>query len=537
MDRAPRGTSRTLLLGVCLSLLFIAAAAGMTVAQDEVQFVRGEPNIDVYAPDATLTPGATTDLTVQIANDGEIRAGAAAQRERVTTARAVRVELREGRAPIEVETRQQSIGSVPDGDVREVPITVTVPEDAEPGDYSLDVRVRYSHTFQYSPRSGITQERTRTTTERIDVTVDDGPRFELETVDSDVQVGDSGTLVTEVRNVGGEPARDLTVDLTSASDDVTLGDTPRNTARIDRLEPGENTTLVYDAAIRSGSSVRNLTLEGTVHFTDRNGMQRTQDGRSIGVLPAAEQEFSFSVDESTLRVGEAGAITGSIRNDGPADVSGVVIGLGEPQFEPRSTAYSIGELAAGESADFRFRGTVPTEADAVPQRVDLTARYRTGEGVDRTAEGTLHVPVEERRDAVVVTGIGTSFAAGEEGTLELNVSNQRDIDIRDVRLRLTAEEPVSSEFRTTVIPALEPGETDRVAFDLEVDSDAPRSQFPVTVDVDYLDDENERNTARSTTVAIVVTETDDDEDLPVEVIIFGLLVILVAAGGWWFYAR
>ncbi|SNR58552.1 COG1361 S-layer family protein [Halorubrum vacuolatum] len=528
--------SRTLLLGVCLAVLCIAAATGMSVAQDEVQFVRGEPDLDVYVPDATLTPGTTTEFTVQIANDGEVRAGAVAQRERVTTARAVTVEVRERRSPLTVETRRQSIGSVPDGEMREVPITVTVPEDAEPGEYSLDVRLRYSHTFQYSPRGGVTQERTRTTTERIDVTIDDSPRFDLRTVDSDVQAGDSGTVVTAVTNVGGEPARDITVDLESVSDDVTLGQTGRNAARIDRLDAGENATLSYDVTVRADASIRNLTLDGAVRFTDADGIQGTQDGLSVGLLPEAEQAFALSVDESTLRVGEAGTLHGTVRNDGPADVHNVVLDLGEAQFEPRSATYAIGDLASGESADFRFRGTVPTEADAVPQRFDLTTRYRTTANNDRTADDAIHVPVAERRDAVVVTATETEFVAGEEGVLELAVTNQRDIDIRDVRLRLTAEEPVSSEFRTTVITSLQPGATDRVAFDLEIDSDAPRSQFPVTVDVDYLDHENEQNTARSSTVAVVVTETDRD-DLPVELVIFGVLVILVAAGGWWFYAR
>lgn len=510
--------------------------AGLGVAQEEMQFVRGEPDLDVYVPEATLTPGSTTQITVQVANDGEVRSGAVAQREMVTTARSVTIEIEDDDVPITVETQRQSIGSVPDGGVREVPITVTVPEDVEPDDYSLDVKLRYSHTFQFAPRSGVTQERSRTVTESIDVTVDNRPRFELRTIESDVQVGDSGTLVTEVTNVGGEPAHDLTVKLESTSGDATLGETAQNTARIDRLDSGENATLTYDANVRPGSSIRNLTITGTVQFTDQDGIEGTQDGLSVGLLPGSEQEFSLSVNESTLRIGEAGTVQGSIRNDGPADVSNVVLRFDEAQFEPRSSTYSIGELAAGESEAFQFRGTVPSEADAVPKQFKITTQYRTLAGNDRTTEDSIHVPVSDRRDTVTVRAVEPQFAAGEEGVLELAITNQRDVEIRDVRLRLNVEEPLKSDFRTTVLPSLQPGETDHVAFDLEIDSDAPRSQFPATIEVEYIDDDNDQNTARPSTVAITVTETDGD-DLPVELIIFGVLVILVAAGAWWFYGR
>lgn len=521
---------------IIVSVFFVAVTAGIGVAQDELQFVRGEPDLDVYTPEPTLTPGSTSDLTVQVANDGEVRSGAVAQREIVTTARSVTIEIEDDDVPFTVETQRQSIGSVADGDVRDIPIRITVPEDVEPDEYSLDVRLRYSHTFLFAPRSGVTQERSRTVRDSIDVTIDDSPRFEIETIESDVQAGDSGTLVTEVTNVGGETARDLTIGLESTSGDVTLGETPQNTARIDQLESGENTTLTYDANIRSGTTLRNITLSGTVAFTDSNGIHQTQDGISVGVSPRNEQEFSLSVNESTLRVGEMGIVQGTIRNDGPADVSNVLLRLGEAQFEPRTPTYSIGELAAGDSTIFQFRGTVPTEADAVPQRIDLITQYQTPTNNNRETENSIHVPVADRRDAVEVTAVESQFAAGEEGVLELAITNQRDIEIRDVRLRLNVEEPLESDFRTTVISSLQPGETDHVAFDLEIDSDAPRSQFPATVEVDYIDHDEDQNTARPSTVAITVIETDGD-DLPVELIIFGVLVFLVAAGAWWFYGR
>lgn len=527
---------RPRLLVLLVGLVLLSSVAGVAIAQDEIQFVRGEPDLEVYTPEPTLTPGSTEALTVQIENDGEIRAGASAQRDLVTTARAVNVELREAE-PIVVETERQSVGSIADGERLEVPITVTVPEDADPGEYELDLRIRYSHTFQFAPRSGVVQERSRTVTRTVDVTVDDGPRFEIEAIDNDVQIGDTGTVQTQVRNVGGETARDLTVELESSSADVTLGEGAANTARIDRLEPGENATLPYDVTVRPDVSHRNFSLVGDVHFTDRDGVQSSQEGLSTGFEPTPDQEFSVSVEESTLRVGESGTVRGTIRNDGPSNVTDVVVVLGEAQFEPRSPSYAIGDLERGESATFRFRGTVPFEADSVPQRIDVETRYRTPADNERITEGSMYAPVDERRDPIAFSAVEAQFAAGEDGVLELEVTNQRDVELRDVRLTLGVEDPLESEFRSAVIESLEPGESDRIAFDLEIDSDAPASRYPATIEAEYTDPDDERLGIRPATVAVTVTEDDGVDLVSPELLVFVILLFLVGVVLVWLYRR
>jgi hypothetical protein len=625
------------------ALLLVGTAAGVGAAQED-RYVRGEPELDVYAPEPTLAPGSTTELIVQVANDGEVHSGAVTNRDVVTTARGVTIEVADEDVPFTVETRRRSIGSVADGAVRNVPITVTTPEGVERDEYTLDVDLEYSYTSQYAPGSNVVQERSRTVTRSIDVVVDDGPAFDLRTVDSDVQIGDSGTVVAEITNRGDETARNLSVELEATSNDLTLGETARNTAYVDRLEPGENVTLRYEANVRPGAALRDLAVTGTVRFTDPDGVRDARTGLIAGLRPGPEQVFSVSLTDATLRVGGTGTVRGEIRNDGPVDVSGVVVDLdgaqlesssptyavgdlavgesatfrfrgtlppetaavprrvnvttryrdragdertresalyvpvapeqdfvvsvtesslrvgetgtvrgtirnagpvnasdvelvlGEARFDPRNPTYAIGDLSVGATASFRFRGTVPSEADAVPQRIDVETRYHGSVGDELAAEDSLYVPVADRRDAVAVTAIDPGFAAGEDGILELEVANRRDVEIRDVSLRLAVDEPLESQFRTAVVPSLRPGETARVAFDLEVDGAAPASRFPATVEIAYVDGDGVRNTARPATVAVPVTDAGG-EDLPVEIAIFGVLLLLVAAGGWWYYAR
>jgi uncharacterized membrane protein len=132
--------------------------------------------------------------------------------------------------------------------------------------------------------------------------------------------------------------------------------------------------------------------------------------------------------------------------------------------------------------------------------------------------------------------IDATFAAGESGTLQVALTNRLDEPITAVRVTLVVEPPLESDFRTAIVPHLEPGETDRVAFDLEVDGDAPASRYPARIEVDYRDPDDDPATARPSTIAVNVTDTGSV--LPTtELAVTVVVLLLVGVGGWWFYGR
>ncbi|MDR9381670.1 MAG: hypothetical protein RI560_08385, partial [Natronomonas sp.] len=202
---------RTRALSVALVALLAVSIVGPTVAfaqTNDPLFVQGEPDLTVDVPDATVTPGSVSELGLQISNDGRIIRGSPANREIVTSARNVRVEA-DIEGPLEVETGQQSVGTVTENQPRSAPIAVTVPDDTAPGTYELEVELQYRHTSQLYQRTGITNERRRTVTRTVDVEVDDAPRFELNSTSTDTRIGDSGVMETTIENVGSQPATDV----------------------------------------------------------------------------------------------------------------------------------------------------------------------------------------------------------------------------------------------------------------------------------------------------------------------------------------
>jgi len=312
------------------ALLVTSLAAGfVAVGSDEASaqtgFSSGSVNLDAFVADNTLTPGQTSELTLQIANEGEIRDGSApSTTETTTTARNVRVEVDERRAPVSVETGKQSIGSVGAEEPRNVPIEIDVPERAEPGAYEIEVELEYRHTRRIFDVGGIQGDRTRTVTRDIDIVIDDGARFDLRDAGTDAQVGDNGPMTAEIENVGGERAEDLTVELARTSQRVSFGESASETARVAALDPGDTALIDYDVTFGDRASVRGYPLDATVSFDTPDGIAET-DETTLDVTPRAEQTFAIEDVESTLRVGEDGDLLGTVRNTGSETARSTVV--------------------------------------------------------------------------------------------------------------------------------------------------------------------------------------------------------------------
>ncbi|MDB2283619.1 exo-alpha-sialidase, partial [Halorubrum ezzemoulense] len=165
--------------------------------------IGGSPDLNVFAPNPNLVPGQTNQISLQIANDGEFRFGNAANSDLVTTARNVQAEV-EASGPLSVESGETSIGSVTTSAPGELPVSLNVPQGVEPGTYSLDLDLTYNYIS-----SG--ESRTVTVFRDVEVRVRDDARFQVVDIDSDAQIGDSGTVEATIENVGAETAHNADV--------------------------------------------------------------------------------------------------------------------------------------------------------------------------------------------------------------------------------------------------------------------------------------------------------------------------------------
>ena len=382
------------LLVVLLGGSLLIGATGVSAAQTTI---RGEPDLGAYAPDNSLSPGTETELMIEIANDGRVQSGGFDQRSKVTNARNTIIEISADDAPVEIETGQQSVGTVTEDKPTQVPITVTVPESAEPGVYDLEATIEYSYTSQYLQRAGIVNENSETVRRDVEVEIESEPRFRFETVDSDVQVGESGTLNVSVENVGNQRATAVDARLTPTGSLIDFGGGDQGTARVRSLAPGESEIVQYDVTVSPDAVAGGYSVDGEVEYTDPDGIRSVDDraALSAGVFPTPERDdFIVEMATDSVTAGETVPIEVTVtnnRNERVTDIEGKLF-ADDPLSSEDDEGFA-GALDPGESTTMTFELSAASGATEKVFPVSMDFRYDDAEDDSRISD-TYRVPVQ-----------------------------------------------------------------------------------------------------------------------------------------------
>lgn len=484
--------ARSLLL-VVLVVLATVAATGVVIGQSSSGTVIGRPTIDVYSSTTEVEPGTRTDLDLVISNDGRLSRGGPAEHEtRVTTARGVTVQVDDGDTPFEVNTGRVAVGEVPRGTTPVDPISITVPENVDPGRYRIPVTVSYSYTISVEYNTVGSPEYndlTRETTQYVTLRVRDQARFDVVDSETTAQIGDTGTVAVTLRNDGTRPARDASVVLSSGTDELAFGTgSTSSTAYVGDWQPGENATVEYTVSVTEDAALRNYSLSATVEYDDTDGIGRTSESLAVGLRPAPEQTFALRETSATLRVGEDGQFAGTVVNRGPDAVRQpvVVFRSSNPNVEVESTEYALETLEPDQAGEFAFDVTISDGASATTQQFNVTVRYRNERGDVRQSD-TLNerVVVEPQRDRFSVEAVNRTVVAGGTTTLELRVTNEGTEPLRDVEAKAFVQSPLSSDDDEGIVSALDPGESATFVIGLSTGGSALEKTYPVAVDFQY----------------------------------------------------
>ena len=523
-----------------LSVLFLAlllmtstsvglVAVGSEEASAQSGFSSGDVELDVFAPENTFTPGQTSELTLEVANSGEINSGSSPEStDTTTTARNVRVAVDAEDAPISVETGEKPVGNIGAGAHSDVPIEIDVPEDAEPGEYEIEVELEYRHTSRVFDVGGTQGDRSHTVTREIDIVIDDAPRFDLTELNTTAQIDGSGTLTAEIENVGSQRADDITVDLTASSQQIDFGGDTSESASVGSLAPGATATIDYDVTFGASASQRGYPINATVSYEDPNGISGIDTQPTLDVTPMAEQTFRFDSIDSTLRVGEDGDLTGTLTNTGPVPTDSVVVRYADDSSNiiPVEETAAIGTLEAGESASFRMPIEVGTEAEAGPKLLDFDVRYRDRDR-DQQTYGDLDALAEvaPERDRFDIEILNRTLEAGGSRSIEIAVTSNLDETATDVEARLFADDPLDTgDTDTGYTQSLDSSETATMTFELtSTGSATPGSTYPISVDIRYDDADGDSQLSDTYRVPIDVIESEDG-GLPLPVVLVGLLI-------------
>ncbi|KAB1186802.1 MULTISPECIES: COG1361 S-layer family protein [Haloferax] len=645
--------TRRLSAALLATLLVLSALLGATGSAATATRVSGSPDLTLVAPENRLVAGSETVVEVFVVNTGTVTDDGPEQYEAlVQTARALTFEA-ESEGPITVASGEIPVGTVPEGVSGPVSLRLRVAEGAKPGTYEIPVKFSYDYTSSVfiDGESVQTTHRSRTITRDLEVVVERRPAFDVEAVDSELAVGDTGTIALNVTNVGPVDAEDATVTVTSTDPEISFGDgVPTAESFVGDWEAGETQRVEFRTRVADDAIVRNYSVDVTVTYRDEDGQERTSrtlvagvsptrgatfelvdvdaavavgdtgtltlelqnvgdataTGTTVGIestdseitfgagAPAAEAyvgawepgetkrvsfrtrvaddaldrpysldvgvtfrnpggdrkteslvagldpgagpAFSITVEESDLRVGGVGRVSGTVQNVGESEARDVVLRLDAngTGMTPTDLEVTLGTLGPGESAEYEYAIALAEGTTPGPRRLPFVVEYRPPGDEMRAFDRTdVLATVSARNPAIAVEPRDAVFEVDSNGRLVLAVTNTEDTPQTDVTVRLAAEEPLSSEDAVAFIPRMEAGETRLVVFDLEVSDNAVPKTQAVVVNVSYQDDAGRQLTTGPQQVAVEIIEPSTT--FP---IIPAAVAILALAGvGYWWYRR
>ncbi|MGQ3410635.1 COG1361 S-layer family protein [Natrinema sp. LN54] len=524
---------------VVVVVLFAGASGALPSAiaqQTSGGYTMGNPDLGVVLSDNEVTPGTTAELEFQIRNDGRVIAGSG---EGVTDARATTVEITDG-GPFEVESEKASIGTIADGQTVPANQRIAVPEDVEPGEYDITLKLRYSHNKNIDS-DGDVDRRTRTELKDVTIVVPEDPRFEVTDVTTDVEPGTSGDATLEIENVGTEPANQTRTSIAGGNGVVVDGGSAQNPAEeiLGDLEPNESTTMTVDVAIDGAVSGGERPLEVSFSYRDASGIERQANDVTASLAPAAEQSFSIRNLEDTLSVGYEGDVTGEIVNDGPRPVDDAVLVI-EPMSDSlfvEDTRYALPELKQGEAATFAYSTDVSGQADAGARQLRFTVEY-TGSGDTTLQDGPIseRVVVDERTDEFSLSDDGVSVRQGDSSDLVLEITNERPETLSNIDARLYTDSPLDAPNDEAFVDELEPGESAEIPFEVSAAEDASVETHPVELDFEY-DTERGETVLSDVYQHPIEVEAGGDDGGGFPSVIVGILAALavsgIGVGLWW----
>ena len=429
-------------------------------------------------------------------------------------------------------TASRSVDTWEAGETKEVTFRAGTTDEALIEPYPIGV------TVEYDDGDGDRQVEDEAETGQATLEPTDRQQYTVEDVSHEVQIGDDGLMAVNVTNHGPQSVTDAVVELSAGDGDIAFGSaseesgsagtgelgvnldgfdddvepaSPSSAAYVGEWEAGETVTLVYQTTVDEDAVEREYPLEAAITARDGNDNELEDRDREFGFQPLAEQSFSIDNAETSLRVGEDGNVMGSVTNDGEYTAENVVVQLAsEPSnVLPRNEEYAIGTLEPGETAEFDFRLGITEEAEAGPQMLEFETRYRSDGDIRVDGTQDIMVDVEQDRDSFAVDVVNASFAPGDSGIIEVELENNRDEPVTDVRAKVFPDEPISSDDDESFVTEIEPGETETVIFDVGVDDGISPQDYPLSLDIRYDDERGDSQLSGTYQLPITVTEATE----------------------------
>jgi hypothetical protein len=336
-----------------------------------------EARFDVVAVEDDAQVGSDGTLNVTVQNTGTEAASDA-----VVTVQSGSADTTFGAGDSPSQSASRYVDDWDAGENRTLSYTLRTADGADTQPYSFDLSVAFEDT------DGVSREDTGNS---FGVTPDPEHSFALGEVESDLAVGEDGTVDVELENEGDQPVDNVVLQWTGESETISV--TEREYA-VGDLGPGESSTATFEVEVSESAREGQRQFTFVANYRDADGDQRASDTleASQTVGPASDV-FDVSVRTSTVSAGGAGTLEVQITNARDERVTDVSAKLfaDSPISTTDDEAY-VQSLGPGESETLRFGIGAAGGALEKDYPVSLDFRYEDADG-DTELSDTYRLPV------------------------------------------------------------------------------------------------------------------------------------------------
>ncbi|HET7324563.1 MAG TPA: CARDB domain-containing protein [Halococcus sp.] len=461
----------------------VSGAQGASTASPDAEF-------SVVSVSSDVLVGGTGNVSVTIQNTGEDATNA------VVSLTSLSGDLRFGRSG----TTSRFVGEWDAGENKTIEVRTQASPTADTTAYPVRATISYEDDSDNPSQSAPLT---------FGVTPDDEQQFSLSGVDSDLHVGESGTISGTITNEGPKTAADAVVGVAPNGSRAVV---PRQSGYVlGSLDPGESESFELPVFVNSTVEPGQRQIPLVVQYYDSSGTPLRSEPLTTQVDIAAEREAFEIVDvDSSVESGEQGTLSVTIENTGEnitdAAVSFQSLSAGILFGQSPNATQFVEEWSAGERRTFDFEVTATESATGQTYPMGISLTYEETDG-DQAQSGPLRFGVtpDEQQDDFRVLSSSTDVQVGGTGTVSVTLENNGEnasaavVTLQSLSGDITFGRSANATQFVGEWPA---GARRTVTFNATASNQTQVRSYPFRVSVSYEDTDGDQRQAEPFTVGV-----------------------------------
>jgi len=490
-----------------LSVTLLVLLAGLSSASE----TSGQIDFHVsIVGDGVLHPGDDTVITVLIENEGKVsnfllNENTSQLLTLLTTAKDLRVEIEDRWIPIEVRTlNPQLIGDLPGGRVAQAKFRIKIDENAEPGDYRIPVKLRYTKVTYSESSSGtlITYHEGESDTDYLKIKIARKDYdFSIESVESALKTNQEGIVRVTVENTGNNRIYNAT--LTISCTTPLQSDPEAMSAYLGDLNVNGEANAEFKIHVMEGALNASYPAKLILKFRTSDDITKMLS-KPVGLKVSDVKTFVITDVESSittsktisrasstppslttvgqqqstqlLMIPSRGFVSIGIKSNENVSDAVAVLSFDSPLIKAENSPY-LGHLKKNgvKKALFYVKSTAPPGK----YRAYVILKYKNELGDAGMSEKHYFEVKVSSTPLLALKKVETkNLGVGMRGKIDVELKNGMNCTVRDTTLVILSPDPSITPLSSSYfIDELKPGETGKARFRLSISSNALNGSY------------------------------------------------------------